>query len=282
MIAILQLIRWKNLVLINICQVAIIWSIYSLSQITIPIFFYLICTFCFAASGNIINDIFDIIPDEINKPHKLIVGTKISIQKSYIVYYTFNIIGLIFVIWASLLLNNYLFFIYGVPVIILLFLYSKFLKGVPVVGNILIASFTSLSLLFFLILIPSSLEQKQIIITLALFAFLINWIREIVKDIEDIKGDKKANLNTLPILIGTKRTSNIARIITFINLILLMILLYLSDKIFFKIYILITLILPLSYIFIILRKSQKKHDFSKISKILKFIIAFGIFTILFT
>ena len=282
MIAILQLIRWKNLVLINICQVSIVWSIYSLSQITLPIFFYLICTFCFAASGNIINDIFDIIPDEINKPHKLIVGTKISIKKSYIAYYTFNIIGLIFVIWASLLLNNYIFFIYGVPVILLLYLYSKYLKGVPVVGNILIACFTSFSLLFFLILIPSSLEQKQIIITLALFAFLINWIREIIKDIEDVKGDKKANLNTLPILIGTKRTSNIARIITFFSLLFLMILLYLSDKILFKIYILITLILPLSYIFIILKKSQKKHDFSKISKILKFIIAFGIFTILFT
>ena len=282
MIAILQLIRWKNLVLINICQVSIVWSIYSLSQITLPIFFYLICTFCFAASGNIINDIFDIIPDEINKPHKLIVGTKISIKKSYIAYYTFNIIGLTFVIWASLLLNNYIFFIYGVPVILLLYLYSKYLKGVPVVGNILIACFTSFSLLFFLILIPSSLEQKQIIITLALFAFLINWIREIIKDIEDVKGDKKANLNTLPILIGTKRTSNIARIITFFSLLFLMILLYLSDKILFKIYILITLILPLSYIFIILKKSQKKHDFSKISKILKFIIAFGIFTILFT
>ncbi|MDO3695487.1 geranylgeranylglycerol-phosphate geranylgeranyltransferase [Wenyingzhuangia sp. chi5] len=282
MIAILQLIRWKNLVLISICQVIIIWSIYSFNQLTLPVFFYLICTFCFAAGGNIINDIFDVVPDEINKPHKLIVGTKISVKKSYFTYYAFNFIGIVFVVWASLLLKNYIFCIYGVPVMILLYLYSKYLKGVPVIGNILIASFTSFSLLFFIILIPNSLEQQHIISILALFAFLINWIREIIKDIEDMRGDKKANLNTLPILIGSKRTSNIARIITFITIACLMILLYLSDKMLFKIYIFITLILPLSYIFVILKKIQKKHDFSKISKILKFIIAFGIFTILFT
>lgn len=282
MIAILQLIRWKNLVLISICQVIIIWSIYSFNQLTLPVFFYLICTFCFAAGGNVINDIFDVVPDEINKPHKLIVGTKISVKKSYFTYYAFNFIGIVFVVWASLFLKNYIFCIYGVPVMILLYLYSKYLKGVPVIGNILIASFTSFSLLFFIILIPNSLEQQHIISILALFAFLTNWIREIIKDIEDMRGDKKANLNTLPILIGSKRTSNIARIITFITIACLMILLYLSDKMLFKIYIFITLILPLSYIFVILKKIQKKHDFSKISKILKFIIAFGIFTILFT
>lgn len=279
--AIFQLIRWKNLVLISLSQIFIIWGLYSLEHFTLPVIFYLICTFCFAAGGNIINDIFDIIPDKINKPNKLIVGFQLSIKQSYLTYYIFNAIGLVFVVYASILLNNYLFFAYGIPVLILLYQYSKRLKGVALVGNILIASFTSFSLFFFTLIIPSTTKQKTVIIVLSVFAFLINFIREIIKDIEDINGDRKANLNTLPILIGSKPSSKIAKTFTLITIVCLTSILFLSNNLVLKLYIFTALILPLSYIFTILKKANKKTDFTRVSKFLKLIILFGIFTILF-
>lgn len=282
MFPILQLIRWKNLVLMNISQIIIIWSLFTKSQFTIPVLIYIICTFCFAASGNIINDIFDIVPDKINKPNKVIITRFISLKKAYLIYYLLNIFGLVLTIYGSYLLQNFWFVAYGLLVIGLLYIYSAQLKGLLVIGNITIAFFTSLSLLFLLLIINCSQEQTRVILIFAFFAFLINWIREMVKDIEDLKGDKKANLKTLPVLIGTKLSVKIIRILIVITITCLLVMMYLVENIYFKSYILITLTLPLSYIFTILKKSFKKHSFSKISKILKLIIVFGIFAIIFT
>ncbi|ANW96497.1 hypothetical protein AXE80_09480 [Wenyingzhuangia fucanilytica] len=282
MVSILQLIRWKNLVLISIGQIIIIWSLYSLEQFTLPAVFYIICTLCFAAGGNIINDYFDLIPDKINKPQKQIIGKIITPKKAFTLYIFINIIGLIIGTLICFLLQSITLYFYGIPVIILLYLYSKKLKGTPLLGNIIIASFTAFSMLFILMIIPSSPYQKGIIYLLSLFAFLLNFIREIIKDIEDIKGDKKALLKTLPILIGTKSTIKFVRIIILFTLMCFVMLLYITNQIPLKIYIFVTLILPLSNIFINLKNSKKKHDYSRISKNLKLIIAFGIFTILFT
>ncbi|MGY5354346.1 UbiA family prenyltransferase [Wenyingzhuangia sp. IMCC45467] len=282
MINILQLIRWKNLILISISQIIIIWSVFSKEQFTVPVIIYILCTFCFAAAGNIINDIFDIISDNINKPNKVIINKYISKQKAYVIYFVLNTLGLFLTLYGSYLLKDFNFILYGLIIITLLYIYSAYLKGTLIVGNIVIAFFTSLSLLFLLLIFNSSTKQTNLILVLSLFAFLINWIREIIKDIEDINGDNNANLKTLPIIIGIKRTVKLSSVLTFITIICLAIVMFITDKISLKFYIFTTLILPLSYIFIILKKSRKKNDFSNISKILKLIIVFGIFTILFT
>ncbi|MEN8824980.1 MAG: geranylgeranylglycerol-phosphate geranylgeranyltransferase [Wenyingzhuangia sp.] len=279
MFSLLKLMRWKNLVLICLSQIFMVLSIFSKDQFTFPVLIYIVCTFCFAASGNIINDIFDIIPDKTNKPQKVLIPKIISFKKAHQTYYLLNSIGLILTIYGSYLLQNYTFTAYGIFVIALLHIYSSTLKGTPMLGNLVIASFTSISLLFFLLIIPSSSDQNLTLLIYSLLAFLINWAREMIKDIEDIKGDKKANLKTTPITMGTRTTVHIIQGILLLTTTVLIVIMYLSVNTLLKCYIFITLILPLCYIFNRLHKCFERQHFSKISKILKLIVVFGILSI---
>lgn len=277
----LKLIRIKNLLLISISQILIVCFLFSYHQLTPVVYLYLFCTFCLAAAGNIINDYFDVTTDATNKPSKQIVGKHILPKNAFGAYIIFNLLGLIAGTYACILLQSVLLYFYGIPVILLLYLYSKQLKGIPFLGNFIIASFTAFSILFFLMIIPSNPYQKQIIYILAFFAFALNLIREIIKDIEDVKGDKKANLKTLPIIIGTTRTVAICKFLIIVTLISFVILLYVTNTIYVKLYILITLTIPLAYCFQLLKSAVKKNDFSRISGILKLIIGFGILAVFF-
>ncbi|NIJ44595.1 4-hydroxybenzoate polyprenyltransferase [Wenyingzhuangia heitensis] len=235
-----------------------------------------------AAAGNIINDYFDITTDQINKPNKQIVSKIISAKNSFLLYIVFNTLGLLFGTFACYYLQNIALFCYGIFSILLLYIYSKKAKGIPFLGNFLIASLTGFSILFFLLIIPSNKYQTQTIYALSYFAFILNLIREVVKDIEDVKGDKKAKLNTLPIAIGTKYTVLLCKFLMGITFSSLLIVLYLSNSIYLKIFISFFLIIPLAYCYQQLKFPYKKNQISKISRILKLIIACGILAVFFT
>src|SRR5690606_14297971 len=101
----------------------------------------------------------------------------------------------------------------------LLYLYASYLKGVFLVGNLLVSGLVAMSLLIVPLfdLLPAITVENQagqsavfkIVLYYALFAFSINFIREIVKDLQDINGDKKGGMNTLAIALGRKRTMKI-------------------------------------------------------------------------
>ncbi len=278
----LKLIRWKNLALIFISQSLIFHYLYPNNELPLDIILYFFYTFFITAGGNIINDYFDIIPDKKNKPHKLIVGHHINLQQTLIGYYVFNIIGFSLNLIALYLSANILVFNMVNIIMILLYYYSKTLKGKPFIGNILVAALTGISILLISFIIESNASQKRIIYTLSFFAFMLNLIREIVKDIEDIKGDSIAKLKTLPIIIGVKRTVVILKVLMIITSVLLITLSYFTNTIILKTYLIIPITIPLLYCYYMLKQPFKKNLLSKISSILKLIIAFGIFTVIFT
>ena len=122
----------------------------------------------------------------------------------------------------------------------------------------------------------------KILLDYAIFAFIINFIREITKDIEDIDGDYKSGMHTLPIVIGRERASKVLIVLSFIPL--LAVIYYLNNNLYKQpiavVYYLIFIIAPLIYLIILIFNAKTKKDFHAISNLLKIVMLFGMLSIL--
>lgn len=293
----LNLIRWKNLIIIAIVQLLIKYAFLEpfgaqTTLNTLGITLLIIATVCIAAAGNIINDIYDVETDFINKPSKLIIGSKVSEKTAYNLFIVFNVIGVGVGFYLSHLVNRSAFFSIFVIISALLYVYATYLKQTLLIGNIVISVLVALSVLIvgFFELLPTitSLNQQtqltyfKVIFNYAVFAFIINLLREIVKDVEDFEGDLKANMNTLPIVIG-KKTTRIIVFILSISTIILVVNYIITSLYKYQIavlYFLILIVGPLIYICIKTYAAKLKADYSHISNVLKLIMFFGMFSLL--
>jgi geranylgeranylglycerol-phosphate geranylgeranyltransferase len=158
-----------------------------------------------AAAGNVINDIFDIEIDRINRPERVLVKGDLT-KKSAANYYYGLVIGSL--ISAAIAGLASFAIISGIH--LLLFIYSKHLKRRVLVGNICVSFLTASAFLYAGILCG----KIGVAFTFSVFAFLITLAREIIKDIADIEGDKALGLNTLPITSGKKAARNVAVMIS--------------------------------------------------------------------
>ena len=148
-----------------------------------------------AAAGNVINDIFDLEIDKINRPERPLPKGKISKNEATVFYIFLNTLALI----GSYIINLNAF-LTVLFTVILLFVYSYKLKKIPLVGNFIVSFMTGLAFVYGGI----AVQNYSLAIIPALFAILINFVREIVKDIEDIEGDSKSGITTFPFKYGIK------------------------------------------------------------------------------
>jgi len=295
--SILSLIRWKNLLMIALVQLLIKYALLESFGVTITLNGFgfsllIIATLCLAAGGNIINDIFDQDTDAVNKPKKVIVGKSISEKTAYSLFIGFNVVGVLIGFYLSHLVGRSGFFALFVIVSGLLYIYASYLKQMILVGNIVISALIALSIIMVGLfeLLPAITPQNQetqltffkIILDYALFAFCINLIRELVKDIEDIDGDYKVGMNTLPIAIGRSRATHVTLALTFIPLaaVIYYVITYLYHNLWIVGYFLIFIIAPLIYVIIRLFQAKLKSDYNFISSLLKIIMLFGMLSLL--
>jgi len=149
------------------------------------------------AAANTINDYFDMETDKINRPKRpLITGDvqpKIALYLSIILF----AIGTLLAITLPFI-ATFIAVAIALPIMIS---YSIWFKGMPLVGNFIIATILGLTFIF----AGAALGNLSIMIIPALLAFGLTITRELVKDISDIEGDRKANLKTIPIVIGMKK-----------------------------------------------------------------------------
>ena len=237
--------------------------------------------------GYLINDIYDIESDKINKPGKVYISTIISIKSGLFLYFLTSITGLILGFYLSINKNlNHLsgFFIVTV---ILLFIYTKILKKLPLIGNIIVALLVSLPIFLVYEFDHSMISIKDIFDNLflsiiiffyLLFAFLTTLIREIIKDLQDIKGDNKFKLKTLPIMIGNKRTVNFVVFLSFLLQLLLLLVLIDSFKNDYYLILIfsITLSLLVAYLIYKLRVPFKNNPYQLLSSLMKIIMLVGV------
>ena len=301
MIRFLNLIRWKNLLLLALTQILVKFALfeslkndYGLETTLTNLQFSLLvlATLCIAAAGYIINDIEDIEADIINKPDKVIVGKYISEKTATHLFILFNSLGVLFGFLMAYSIDKPRYFIIFVFTSILLYIYSTQLKHIILIGNITIAFLVSLSVLLVGVfdLIPAmnnSNNEIQIFflkLTLdyTIFAFMINLLRELVKDIEDINGDYKIDVNSLPILLGQVRATKIVFTLSLIPVFTLIF--YLINNLYKQTYaiayVLILIIAPLIFISIKLLSAEVKKDYKQISTLLKIVMLSGVLSLL--
>ena len=291
----LQIIRYQNLLMLALMQLIIRYGFLKPQHIDLALADWqyallILSTVLIAAAGYVINDIFDQQTDQQNKPSKVIVGTKISEERAYYLYATLNVTGVVLGFYIANAIGRPSFAAVFILIAATLYFYATSLKQMMIIGNLVIAIVLSLSILIVVVfdIFPATYQDnRQVMMTVssvlfdyAVFAFLINFIREIVKDLEDVNGDYNQGMNTLPIALGVSRT---ARIVFFLSLLPIVILLYYVNKHFFSnnlylsvIYVLILVVAPLIYFSIKMWSAKNQKDFNHLSLVLKLIILFGI------
>ncbi len=274
-----RLIRIKNLIILLIlqyfCRIFLIGSPSEMGAIVVEkeIFILSFCTLLVAAAGYIINDYYDIKIDLINKPESVIIGKFISRRNSFILQLSLNLLALLLAVFVlSIKVGFFILFCE-----ILLWYYSNRLKRTSILGNI------TISLLAFCSVYILALYYKtnqDYILFYSLFSFVITYMRELTKDIEDIKGDESYNSQTLPIKLGVPKTKVILHIV---SLITILVLIYLRNNINVIHYILLNIMTIILLIFVNIKYyyADKKNDFTVITKILKWTMIWGILTMIF-
>ncbi|WP_417860394.1 geranylgeranylglycerol-phosphate geranylgeranyltransferase [Winogradskyella sediminis] len=296
-----NLIRWKNLLIIALMQYVIKYGLLLPFQeshgvlITLSDFnFFLLAlaTVCIAAGGYIINDIYDIETDKINKPKQLIINKHISEKNATTLFVVLNIIGVGLGFYLSNGIGKPTFFVIFFITSALLYLYASYLKQIAVVGNVIVSIVVSLSILLVGVfeLIPVMNVQNKAVQTTflniirdyAFFAFMINLIREIVKDFEDIDGDYKAGIQTLPIVLGRERSSKILFILSLVPIfsIVYYVITYLFKQQIVVGYFLVLVVAPLIFVSIKIFSAKNKTDYKHISLILKWVMLAGILSLM--
>ena len=220
----LQLTRPINLLLIALVQVLIKYSLFepfnavtALSDLHFSLL--VIATISIAAGGNIINDIYDADIDRINKPKKVIVGKAISERNASTFYVILTTLGVGVGFYLANTIGKPVYATLFIGIAALLYLYATYLKTILLAGTILVSVLVAMSIiivgLFDLVPVTNPSNQAsqwevfKISLEYALFAFIINFIRELVKDLQDINGDKNGGKSTLPIAIGRRRATTV-------------------------------------------------------------------------
>lgn len=297
MLNFLNLIRWKNLLMIALGQLLVKYALLEPFGVAITldgfgILLLILATICIAAAGNIINDIYDVETDFVNKPDKLIVGKSISEKGAYNGFMALNVIGVGIGFYLSHAVGRSAFFSIFVIISALLYVYATHLKRTLLIGNIVISVLVALSILIVGIfeLLPALTAENRaiqltffkIIFDYAVFAFVLNLMREIAKDLEDIDGDYKAGMNTLPIAIGRDRTTKILFVLSLIPL--FSIIYYIVNSLYknsFAVgYFVFLVVGPLIFVSIKLYSAKSKKDYHFISTLLKLVMLFGVLSLL--
>jgi len=300
-----KLLRPVNLVIIAVSMFAlrylILLPLLSIKGIPLIIsrfdFSLLVAgTLFIAGAGNIINDYFDIRPDRLNKHHELIVGKYIKRRVAMSSHVILSTLGFFISAYVAIKYKIPWMLFFQIIAITMLWLYSASFKKTFILGNLIVAFLTAcIPLLVISFDIPAIFQSEgyslpylnapfggfKVVIYFTLvyagFAFLLNLIREIIKDMADMKGDKEINARTMPLELGVNATRKIINSLSLFTILLLIYIQqsFMPDKIT-SIYLLIFIITPMIIGVYKLKAAKKSTQFLKASNFIKITMAGGL------
>ena len=238
-----------------------------------PHLLYLVmATVCVVAAGYIINNFYDINTDRINRPLKSGVDSYVKQETQLTIYFILNFIGFIFgllVSWrAALFFSLYIFSIW---------FYSHKLKKHALIGLI---TATTLTLLPFFVIFIHYKNFSTVIFIHAFFLLFIILIRELIKDLENIKGAILNNYNTFPVVYGELKTKQLITLLLILTLIPVAIL-YNYPAIEYMKYYFYFAGITLFIIGVFLWKASTNQQYIILHNILKLLLLIGVFSLLF-
>ena len=271
-----SIVRGYNILIIIIAQY--LTSIYILApQLSIKeilfdfnLFMIVLASATAIASGYIINNFYDSEKDLINRPNKSILDRLVGRRTKLNFYFILNFLSLVSALFVSYKAALFFFlFIFGI------WFYSHKLKKYPFIGNLVAATLAVIPLFAVFIYYKNF---DLVIFVHATFLFIIISMRELVKDLENLKGDLLQKYHTIPVIYGSLVSK---KILTFLSLLALLptYLLIVKFDIGAMDYFFLGSIIALLIFVILLWKSNKKLHYLLLHNILKIIVVIGVFCI---
>lgn len=299
MISLLKLIRPVNLIILAVTQYFIdifllqpvfnkYGMIFTLSEF--EFFLLVLSTALICGAGYIINDYFDVKADAVNKPAKLIIGKSVTPAFAFNMYMLLTGMGIAIGIYLSIAAGNWKLVTIHVISVFLLFAYSSSFKKVPLLGNIIVALLIAVSIIMVGVFEPHLYFLARagdyyaadlcwhIIFSLSVFAFLLTMVREIVKDLEDMQGDKEIFARTMPIAWGINFSKAMAAFFILTTIGVAAYTLSELNSASKNIYFILLFVLAalLMYCLVKLFSAKQKKDYSTLSLLLKICMLTGI------
>jgi 4-hydroxybenzoate polyprenyltransferase len=297
----LRLVRWPNLVFIALTQCLFEFCIYHSIFPDVPagdqrFFLLLTASVLIAAAGYIINDYFDLNIDQVNKPDKVVVNTLISRRWVIFWHLLLSLLGFFCTVSALPLSEYWHLILLNLASILLLWLYSTNLKKELLIGNVLISLLTAWVIgILFLARYPLRLHEVRNVspadirffrytILYTSFAFVISLIREVIKDMEDIDGDRRYGCRTMPIRWGINASKVFVAVWTIVLIAVLVVLQFYVLPFGWwmsAVYCLLLIIVPLIYLLKQLYVAGSAEDYHKLSTLVKAVMFTGIISMTF-
>lgn len=289
----LRLMRWPNVLITIVAQLVVYYAILRPSNLLLAMEAWQLgllvaSTALLTASGNVINDIYDVPIDKVNKPEQLIVGKLLSEKAAFKFYMTLTVLAVVLGFIVANSVDKPILSSVFIIVSFALYSYASTLKSMLIIGNIIISLLVGLALLivgiFELYPIAEMHTQQQmaavmqIVLYFSLGAFTINLLREWIKDCEDVNGDRIGGRNTIALALGRQRA---ARTISISILSLVIAMGYLAVDFFVAhevalYYWIFLLMAPLSIVAIQLWNADSAAKFHKLSTMMKVVMLLGI------
>lgn len=264
--AFLRLVRLPNLLIVVLTQYLVRLCLVGpkadwLSHL-LDFRFFLLCvsTVCIAAAGYIINDYYDIKIDTINRPRRVVIGRVLSRRQAIFTHTALNATGIGLSAYVGLRLGM-VHFMAG----FLLWLYSNQLKRLPFAGNFAVALLTAATLWVVAVYNP---QNHLLVAAYSVFAFFITLIREIVKDMEDVRGDATFGCQTLPIVWGIRRTKVLLYgLVALFMGVLFAVAYFMPNRLLW--YFTLFVLPPMGWFVWRLSRADTRHDFGHLSRFCK-------------
>jgi len=299
----LQLIRWKNVLFLAYIVTTVFYGVitpylnqYAIALPNSNLLFGLLLssTVLIAAGGYVINDYFDTKIDEINRPTKVIVGKSVTRAQAATGFQILLGLGVLCGLSLAVFLRDTTIGLIYIVLSGLLWFYSSSYKRQLIIGNLMIAvcGFMTPFMLGYvcnrqLILTYQPYIYQTPIITdiyawtagFGLFSFLFTLLREIVKDIDDIEGDREMECHTIPIVWGINATKVILITLSIVILLLtgyfsLQLIPFATDTITLRYY-LFGIAIPMLILLCWIGIAKKRSQWQQISQFIKFIMLIG-------
>lgn len=286
-ISLLSVIRGYNIPVIALAQY--LSAIFILAPENMPalevildinIFLLVLASSIAIASGYIINNFYDSEKDLINRPNKSMLDRLVSQRTKLYVYFSLNFLA-VFVGW----LVSWRVALFYASYIFLIWFYSHKLKKYPIIGNIT-ACFLAVTPFFGILLYFAKMNrytsfrpmQLEIIFAHAAFLFLLLLIREMTKDLENLRGDFASDYKTVAVVYGETVSKSAITVLALLTIFPVYVLIELFDVGYMDIYFYLCLGF-LAFFVIFLWRSGSRKQFLALHNLLKFVIVAGVFCI---
>lgn len=231
------------------------------------LFLLSLSTVFIAAGGYVINDYYDVKIDYVNNPERVVVGKTIHRRFAILFHIALSALGIfvgLFISWKLAMVNF--------VSVAVLWVYSNLLKRLPFIGNFTVALLTGASITVIILLYNTNMV---LILIYALFSFFMTLVREIIKDMEDLKGDNTYGCKTLPIVWGIRKT----KIALYLLILFFSVTVGVINQLYVKldvIYFVMLLFVPLAWLVTRLVRADTKKDYGWLSSFCKVIMLLGI------